>query len=168
MRQRDGLLIIGQQINVRSIDAQKAPDRRQRIANAGIEILGRQVDEVRGNAGDQLLEVDAVTQRLLNFPALASVHRRGDQFGDGDGEVLLLHQPVALRPHLLVADDAGDLTEVPDGRFDHGADSERTQIGVCETGGARIVLRIVGGDAPLALQRAEICRIADRCHFHSG
>ena len=109
-----------------------------------------------------------MAQRLLNFPALASVHRRGDQFGDGDGEVLFLHHPVALRPHLLVADDAGDLTEVPDGRFDHGADSERTQIGVCETGGARIVLRIVGGDAPLALQRAEICRIADRCHFHSG
>ena len=107
-------------------------------------------------------------ERLLHLAPLACVHGPGDEIGDRAREVLLLHRPVSRRAGVLVANHARDLSDMTDGSVNHGDSAEVPEVRVEEARGARIVLRVMRGDASLRLQRTEVRGVSRRRHLQAG
>ena len=136
-----------------------ASDVCERLLDRAVELFVGEMREARGDAGDELLELDAMPQRFLRLAPLGRVDGHGHEVGDGGGEVLFLHAPRARRADVLEADHAGGLAEAADRDVEHGGDAERDEVGLGECAGARIEPRVVRGDDPLGLEGLEVDRI---------
>ncbi len=145
-----------------AVGAEERADLRQRLDDRAIQLVRSEIDEVRRDRGDELFELDAMLQRLLELAPLAGVDGEGHQVGDRAGEVLLLGSPGAGAADVLVADHTRDLPEVPEGRVEHRRDPERQQVLLGEVARARVMHGIVGRDGAGALQGAEVGRVVAR------
>ena len=63
---------------------------------------------------------------------------------------------------MLVAHDARQTPVVADRRLEHRADAERCEIVGRELDGARIAVRVRGGDGTAGFERAEVRRVGTR------
>ena len=151
-----------------AVGTDERTDRTERRGQLFVELLRGDVDELRRDPRDELLEFDTVAERLLHVAPLGGIDRGDDEIGDRAGEVLLVDGPVTRVADVLAADDAAELPEPPHRRIGHRGDAEGDEVVVVETGGAGIETRVVRREGPLALQRTEVRRIALRGQLGAG
>ncbi len=87
-------------------------------------------------------------QHPLRDAAVVGLERQRDEVGDGGREVALLGLPPPRRADVLVAHDADHAALAPDRHVEHRRDPPRHEVCGVEAGGARVVLRVVGGQRP--------------------
>ena len=89
-----GGAVAGDQEDVAAVDLGEAADGGQGVVEAGVDVVGAQVDELGGDAGDERLKLQAALEGALGLPAPGQglavgdvgAHVQGQEAGDQDDD----------------------------------------------------------------------------------
>ena len=157
---RQGIVV--EDDDVGALGADESADVSQCVVNGRVGLPIRGVGQPGGDAGDELLELDAMAKGFLHLAPFVGVQGDGHEIGDRARELLFLLRPRPRVSDMLEADQAGRARQPAKGHDQHGLDAERIEIGLRERARTRVQTRVRRHDDPLPLQSLEEGRMAQR------